>query len=69
MNTKYTDQDKAPFYVMLEKPNINEIECGMFLAQSGIKGIEEVRKQGRNCIRVKVKTKTAANDILSKYEQ
>lgn len=48
-----TNSDKGPYFVMLEKDNIDELAAGKFLSAQRIKSIEEITKMGKNLIRVK----------------
>lgn len=61
----YTEHDRAPFFVILEKDDINEINVSRYLIKEGIDEIEEVRKLGRNRVRVKAANTTAANAVLT----
>lgn len=61
----YTVHDKAPFYIMMEKKDINEIEISKYLIKVKITGIEEIRKLSKFKLRVKVKSRDSANDILN----
>lgn len=61
----YTEKDKGPFYVMMERENINEISISKFLMSVNLNsGIKEIRKLNQNKIRVEVRAKSLANDII-----
>lgn len=59
----YKSSDKAPFYVMLEKDNIQEIDISRRLLQQNI-NIFEIRKLNKHKARVECKTFQAANSIV-----
>lgn len=60
----YTDADQAPFFVFMDKPNLNEFDVAKLLSKAKIEGIIEIRKLNRNRIRVQTKSKISANAIL-----
>lgn len=64
----YMENDKGPdFFVMMEKENLNEITTGQLLKKMEIKSIKEIRKVGKNRIRVTMTDKKDANKLIHTF--
>lgn len=62
----YTNDDHgALFAVMMEAENLNEISVGKLLFNLGIKEISEVRKAGKDRVKVTLLNKKVANSIIN----
>lgn len=64
MPNTYNTHDRAPFYVVMQKENINEILVSKLLMSSNVTGIVEIRKLAPSKIRVQCKNKESANQII-----
>lgn len=64
VSDKYFNSDKGPFYVSVEKPDINELLFGKYLVAKNIKDISEIMRTGKNTIRIKCNNARTANKII-----
>lgn len=60
----YQKSDKGPFFVMIEKKEINEYLFAKFVCTLNIKEIGEIVKMSRNTLRVKCGSFSSANKLL-----
>lgn len=61
----YTHLDKGPFFVIMEKENINDILISKYLVLAKLNtGLKEIRKLNQNKIRVELNSSMAANNII-----
>lgn len=60
----YVRYDKGPFFVMMDKPDINEYEVGKLLSTLRFKDLPEIVKISRNTVRVKCRDYHMANKLL-----
>lgn len=62
----FTDQDKGPdFHIIMEKENINEISTGQLLKKQGIQSVKEIKKTGKNRLKIILTNRTEANKIIT----
>lgn len=62
---RYTALDLGPFQVILEKEQINELKTGLSITKAGIKNIIEIKKIGKNRIKITLNDYKMANNILN----
>lgn len=61
----FLKHDKGPYFVTLEKEDINHLETGKFLFSMRFKDIAEIIKLSKNTVRIKCADIATANKILS----
>lgn len=64
ITTTYTMQDKAPYYIIMKKENINDILAAKTLMSNKIDGVVAIRTLTQNTIRVQCKSREVANQLV-----